>query len=82
MLKLYIGHASDGDSPRRKLMVGAFGDGNFSIPDDNFTMACSANSDGDITGFGLPDQDFIHNGKKLINGMDQSNRDLTIGIDA
>jgi len=77
-----IGHASDGDSRRRQLMLA-----DYKLMEDTrlkvdwpgwlFSAGLDANSDA----FGLHDQDYIHNGKKLINPLDSPVRDLMLGGD-
>lgn len=69
-----IGHASDGDARRRKLMIEDYlGKINslprYSIDWEGWRMSVSVLPDGDRYGFG--DQDQSHNGKKLINLLDR-----------
>lgn len=77
-----IGHASDGDGRRRKLMLedytSSIGD-RFSIPWKSWPFTACVENDGDISG--LHDQDFIHNGKKLINPLDNASKRLVLGND-
>ena len=71
-----VGWSSDGDSRRRKAALfssvrpGDVGNPNrLRLNEDDFThsAALTVNSDGDSTVAHIQDQDFVHNGKKLIN---------------
>jgi hypothetical protein len=77
-----VGHASDGDSRRRMLMlqdyVSNVGD-RFSINWAGWVMSAAFGSSGHINS--LHDQDYIHNGKKLINLLDSPVRVLQLGGD-
>ena len=81
-----LGHASDGDSRRRKLMLGQAGDTTTQrfkpiSFDHGFLFSCRF----EMTELGskilrdLTDQDYIHNHKKLINPIDHPTRQLTLG---
>lgn len=80
-----IGHSSDGDSPRRKVMLqlatSTVGDRFQPISHDHrFFFSCRKQ----VTGTGyvvhdLCDQDYIHNHKKLLNPLDHANRVLMMG---
>ncbi|KAL3680514.1 hypothetical protein R1sor_023470 [Riccia sorocarpa] len=75
-----IGHASDGDSRRRKLMLEDYNscDGQrWSIGWEGWSFSGSVLSSGDV--YGLGDQDPPHNGKKLINPLDRSTLPLVLG---
>jgi len=50
-----------------------------SIAWEGWSFSTPVSSDGDPTG--LHDQDFIHNGKKLINPLDSPVRVLQLGMD-
>ncbi|KAL3683565.1 hypothetical protein R1sor_001587 [Riccia sorocarpa] len=75
-----IGHASDGDSRRRKLMVQDYlateGD-RWSIPWEGWIFSGKLLDAGDV--YGLGDQDPIHNRKKLVNPLDRSSFPLVLG---
>ena len=77
-----IGHSSDGDSRRRQLMLedyrGTTGERR-SIPWAGWNLTATKNELGQVVGLG--DQDFIHNGKKLINPLDSPVRVLQLGAD-
>ena len=78
-----VGHASDGDSRRRKLHMedatSKEGD-RFGIQHENFTMSGSiALKNGKKVIEGLSDQDFIHNSKKLVNHLLHPSRILNLG---
>ena len=77
-----IGHASDGDSRRRQLMLVDYKstDGQ-RLKVDWPGWVFSAKLDSNGNGMGLHDQDFIHNGKKLINPIDSPVRTLQLGAD-
>ena len=80
-----IGHSSDGDSRRRKVMVqlatSTVGDRFEPISRDHgFVFSCGKQ----VTETGyvihdLCDQDYIHNHKKLLNPLDHDNRVLMMG---
>ncbi|MCO5573933.1 hypothetical protein L7F22_027711 [Adiantum nelumboides] len=76
---MIIGHASDGDSRLRRLMLFDYMDtsgSRFGIPWKGWPLSAKMVDNGVI---GLHDQDFIHNGKKLVNVLDKSKRQLAIG---
>jgi hypothetical protein len=74
-----IGHSSDGDSRRRQLMLKDYSSTTgirYQIPWEGWRLT------GLYDGFkvtGLHDQDYIHNGKKLVNPLFSGRRDLIIG---
>ena len=82
-----IGHASDGDSRRRKIMLNhasLVNEGNRYQPDpleDGFIMSAKT----ELTPLGkrvlrnLYNQDCIHNDKKIMNPLDHPTRILTLG---
>ena len=78
-----IGHASDGDSRRRKLHLqdALAQDGDrYRIDTDNFMMSGKLTVvNGQKTLSDLSDQDFVHCGKKLINHLKHPSRVLSIG---
>lgn len=80
-----VGNASDGDSRRRKLHLEySFatepGEDRYKIDCDNFTHGGRMKHiDGHTYVEHLADQDYIHNGKKLINHLNHAGRMLTIG---
>ena len=77
-----VGHASDGDSRRRQLMLHDYRTKEGSRLDvgwDGWLLSASMNSEGDA--FGLHDQDYVHNGKKMINPLLSSVRCLQLGED-
>ena len=66
-----IGHTSDGDSRRRQLMLGQYKstDGqHLKVDWPGWVFTSKLDLDGNSSGLG--DEDFIHNGKKLINSID------------
>lgn len=76
------GQASDGDSRRRKEMLPFLlskptMDSPYTINHPNFSAAITI-EEGQPSG--MADQDFIHNGKKLINPLDLPSRKLMLGI--
>ena len=77
-----IGHASDGDSRRRQLMLqdyrGVEGP-RLTIQWEGWLFSTALNFRGEATG--LHDQDYIHNGKKLLNPIDSNVRTLRLGGD-
>lgn len=75
-----IGHSSDGDARRRKLMLEDFTSsrGNwFRVPWDGWYFSARILHNNDV--YGLHDQDFVHNGKKLVNPLDLPSRHLILG---
>ena len=74
-----VGHASDGDSRRRKLQLidATSKDGErYEINHENFAYSALKGPFGTEN---LADQDFIHNAKKLINSLRHASRKLRIG---
>jgi hypothetical protein len=77
-----VGHASDGDSRRRQLMLADFKsiEGNrLDIGWEGWMISASLDENGDAKG--LHDQDYLHNGKKLINPLLSAARILQLGGD-
>ena len=80
-----LGHASDGDSRRRKLMLQDYiGRGKsgprFDLGWEGWPLSHAiVTADGQTHAYGIHDQDFIHNGKKLINSLDSISRRLQPG---
>ncbi|CAM6105892.1 unnamed protein product [Calypogeia fissa] len=80
-----LGHASDGDSRRRKLMLQDYtGKGisgpRFDLGFEGWTLTHSVITCGSVVhASGLHDQDYIHNGKKLGNVLDSIKRILQPG---
>jgi hypothetical protein len=77
-----IGHASIGDSRKRQLMLSSYtcADGQrYGISWPGWVMSGTVIASGQVQG--LHDQDFIHNGKKLINPLDSPVRVLQLGGD-
>ena len=77
-----VGHASDGDSRRRQLMLEdykAVEGTRLQVEWPGWFFSASLDAAGDAKG--LHDQDFIHNGKKLINLLDSPVRVLQLGGD-
>ena len=77
-----IGHASDGDSRRRQLMLQDYRSKvgmRLSVNWEGWTLTASLDQNGDASG--LHDQDYIHNGKKLINPLLSAVRVLQLGGD-
>ena len=75
-----VGHASDGDARREKLMLQDMlggGPRRFSIPWEGLTMAGAVGPDGTVSG--VHSQDTIHNAKKMLNPLDQTSRLLQMG---
>ncbi|KAL3684792.1 hypothetical protein R1sor_002814 [Riccia sorocarpa] len=75
-----IGHASDGDSKRRKLMLADYGDSSgvrWKLDWDGWIFSGVVSPTGDV--YGLGDQDPPHNGKKLVNPLDRSTHLLVLG---
>ena len=79
-----VGAASDGDSPRRKLMeeksTSKEGD-RYNIKSQNFTLSCCVerNDVGIVYCLNIMNQDYIHNGKKLTYPLDHPTRQLYVG---
>ena len=82
-----IGHSSDGDSRRHKIMLQLMrskeGLRFQPIPQDlGFVLSCRKEIKGNnYVVRDLADQDFIHNHKKLLNPLDHSSRVLMMGKD-
>ena len=77
-----IGHASDGDSRRRQLMLSDYKSitgVRFSINWEGWLLSAVVDEEGKCSG--LHDQDWIHNGKKLINPLDSPVKTLQLGED-
>ena len=80
-----IGHSSDGDSRRRKIMLQLMrsreGLRFQPIPQDlGFVLSCRKEIKGESYVIrDLGDQDYIHNHKKLLNPLDHSSRVLMMG---
>ena len=81
-----IGHSSDGDSRRRKIMLQLAtcdaGDRHEPIPSDlGFVFTCGKEGrvEGMLSIFDACDQDYIHNHKKLLNPLDHASRVLRMG---
>lgn len=80
-----LGHASDGDSRRRKLMLEDYtGKGmkglRANLKWEGWLLAHSLTKNGsEMHASGLHDQDYIHNTKKLINPLDSTVRLLKLG---
>jgi hypothetical protein len=80
---MLIGHTSDGDARRRKLMQEDMtrqlrAEERFTLPNcAGFTLAAKRDANNVVSG--LHSQDPIHNGKKGINPLDSSCRRLVIG---
>lgn len=80
-----IGHSSDGDSRRRKIMLQLSTDRVSTryrpIPVDlGFVLSCRREDrDNGYVVHDLCDQDYIHNHKKLLNPLDHASRILMIG---
>ncbi|KAL3699591.1 hypothetical protein R1sor_017613 [Riccia sorocarpa] len=75
-----IGHASDGDSRRRKLMLADYGSVSgmrWKVDWEGWNFSGVISETGDV--YGLEDQDPSHNGKKLINPLDRSTHPLVLG---
>jgi hypothetical protein len=75
-----VGHASDGDSRRRQLMLEDYTSkvvSRYEVPWEGFILSASLVDISSVSG--LQDQDFIHNGKKLINPLDSPVRVLQLG---
>ncbi|KAL3687177.1 hypothetical protein R1sor_013486 [Riccia sorocarpa] len=77
---LVIGHANDGDSRRRKLMLADYGSMSgvrWKLDWDGWIFSGAISGTGDV--YGLGDQDPPHNGKKLVNPLDRSTHPLILG---
>ena len=77
-----LGHGSDGDSRRRQLMLSDYRglDGmRLGVDWEGWIFTSSMNDAGEATG--LYDQDYIHNGKKLLNPLDSNVCTLRLGAD-
>lgn len=84
-----LGHASDGDSRRRKLMLEDYSGRGIpgtrqNLEWEGWQLTHSLTTVGAEPGalvhaYGLHDQDFIHNGKKLVNPLDSTSRILKLG---
>lgn len=77
-----IGHASNGDSRRRQLMLEDYKtlSGHRLTADwEGWVFSSQLNAKGEAVG--LHDQDYIHNGKKLLNPIDSNVRTLRLGGD-
>lgn len=77
-----IGHASDGDSRRRQLMLQDFtavSGVRFNVNWLGWKLSGSVLDSGRVVG--LHDQDYVHNGKKLINPLDSAVKSLQLGAD-
>ena len=78
-----VGHASDGDSRRQKLHLANSTSRNgiqYKVNHENFSYIgklVEVNSKKFVEG--LSDQDFIHNGKKLVNHLMHPSRILSLG---
>jgi hypothetical protein len=78
-----VGHASDGDSRRRCVMLHNYyhhseePERNFEVGWEGFDLKAQIDSHGNVTG--LDDQDWIHNMKKLISPLDSLCRLLWLG---
>ncbi|KAL2636314.1 hypothetical protein R1flu_007793 [Riccia fluitans] len=77
---LVLGHASDGDARRRKLMLedyfGSEGQ-RWTVGWDGWVLSGIVLDFGDV--YALGDQDPIHNGKKMINPLDKSSYPIVLG---
>lgn len=80
-----LGHASDGDSRRRKLMLEDYngkgtGAQKVNLGWDGWLLAHSMTTGASKRhAFGIHDQDYIHNQKKLVNPLDHCRRKLRLG---
>ncbi|KAL3696832.1 hypothetical protein R1sor_010908 [Riccia sorocarpa] len=75
-----IGHASDGDSKRRKLMLVDYGGSScvrWKLDWDGWIFSGVVSPIGDV--YDLGDQDPPHNGKKLVNLLYRSTHPLVLG---
>ncbi|KAL2644183.1 hypothetical protein R1flu_011770 [Riccia fluitans] len=75
-----LGHASDGDVPRRKLMLKDYlrSEGQrWTIGWDGWVLSGLVLDSGDV--YALGDQDPIHNRKKMINPLDRSSYLIVLG---
>ena len=74
-----VGHSSDGDSRRRQLMLKDYSSTSglrYQIPWEGWRLTGLYNGC-NVTG--LHDQDYIHNGKKLVNPLFSGRRELVLG---
>ncbi|KAL2643716.1 hypothetical protein R1flu_011303 [Riccia fluitans] len=75
-----LGHASDGDARRRKLMLedylGSEGQ-RWTVGWDGWMLSGIVLDSGDV--YALGDQDPIHDGKKMINPLDRSSYPIVLG---
>jgi hypothetical protein len=71
-----IGHASDGDSKRRKLMLESISRGKAGLKTPSFTMKAEVKADGNCL---LMNQDVIHGGKKARNSLLSPSKNLFWG---
>ena len=77
-----FGHASDGDSCRRQLMLADYkSDSGRWLQVDWEGWMFTASLDEKEDAMGMHDQDYIHNGKKLINPLLSAARTLQLGGD-
>ena len=77
-----IGHGSDGDSRRCQLMLANYCSSEgprLSVDWEGWVFTSAINIHGEATG--LHDQDYIHNGKKLLNPLDSNVKTLRLGAD-
>ena len=75
------GHSSDGDSRRRQLMLKDYSSTSglrYQIPWEGWTLTELYNGCNVI---GLHDQDYIQNGKKMVNPLFSGRRELVLGND-
>ncbi|KAL3678263.1 hypothetical protein R1sor_021219 [Riccia sorocarpa] len=75
-----VGHASDGDSRRRKLIIADYlspSSERWRLDWEGWSLSAMFCSSGDV--YGLGDQDPIHNGKKMVNPLDRSTHPLVLG---
>jgi hypothetical protein len=72
-----LGHASDGNSRRRQLMLADYlsdAGKRYRILWDGWLMSACIDLEGRV--FGLHDEDYVYNGKKLINPLDSPVRSV------
>ncbi|KAL3692993.1 hypothetical protein R1sor_006644 [Riccia sorocarpa] len=75
-----IGHSSNGDSRRRKLMLGDYGSMSgvrWKLDWDGWIFLGAVSGTGNV--YDLGDQDLPHNGKKLVNPLDRNTHPLILG---
>ena len=83
-----VGWSSDGDSRRRKAAIRASlspydGPSQLRLPVEDFTHVALLTTHGAITSItNIQDQDFVHNGKKLINVLCHQSRQMHMGPDS